>query len=1603
MFISKINGISNKIGFKGYQHVKNNVGETVMKFNYPYDSDKETCEVQIFKVSQTPNYNYKVDENPIATINLKPEGVKVNLQEITDLDKNEAFAYKIVRKDKNTGKVIWEGADTGAKIKRRGEEFGFRLHTDKERDDSVSNLKPYNYVKNKDGSYKLNEKGEKIPVRYDYETSRFQDGPIESYKYSLVSRKGTTPMVQGAAYLAVPDSFKPGIKYRGCNEENTGELYYDKDYQKQTEGEVRNFSNKFDGSLAGLEASIPYLNKAGYKRLFSTPIANGDSVSSHSYWNKNNMQIASRMGTTENFNSFIKTLFANGKDYVFDGTFTSEGLEGIHFQYANRWINKNPQSYYWFRMSNAKDSTIGLGVLPLNKENVRHRLINAPYNYELQSNGTYKAVANPEYNANKETLVQLYDARDNEKANELSVNSHDDTLIQYTFEIDPKEYQDRINVINDLNKNADKKINLESPEGTKLACEFSNFKFDEKVKDGGMNTWDANTDMVKMNYHISGYDEKLLQSITDLDQRAHERELILRGTKEVQDMAIQAGKYWTETFKDVQTMYTAQTLGNAKTLDNINKLVKEGKLPQEIEVSNEALNNILNGQYMLSPKGVLPKDDVTVKALMKMPLDALEFGENTVGVLSTSYFSNRATTDETIGVTRFDLLKQHNPHLVKEYADTYNKVNGLFQNEIKEFADKIINKVNENSNEKLLDKNGDYTEYGEYVMELVGKEITKYAMFKALTGDKLKTKLLNNNEITYDYDALKDITTLKALGINAHSPEDEASQLEKKFEKGLKRLSDKDVSYVADSIAKRIAGTDTSSFRLAEALVDKASLGLDWRLDAAKDVMDMDAIRNEDNDFDDNWDDVIKFWGKFVQGVKEYNPNSYIVAEITDVADLMMSTTGDTWPNAGNTDIGGKFNGEPDAMVKLFNETGITSEAGYSYFYTDLLKHFSNEFETGSANSYFHDSLKNRFDLLLETRSIDYLRNLYTFMGNHDKPRMIHCLALDMGLFHNTGDKRLHALESMQLLSGAKSIEDMPIEFRLNVDNKDYMRTVSTRAIAMSKLLGQVVNEDLQGIASEEDIKNINQALIDLANGNYLGDGQNINYQTINIKELSSLNNAFETILKMAENHGLNLSNAERSQLIADVVAQANKMDLNGYQVHGDFDWTSLDDATREINYKAGKDILGDKGDFSNYSLYTVQLTKLLKDAYLSTKKNSSVKDAIFAGMKDFAEKYDRETVKSHTTELPKYEDAKISMKKNGYAARDFKTAITMAIKQAEFNTGKEIKNKDEIIATVYRYATEPAVAKASMIMEALAGLCGIPTMYAGDELGMTGYEEKAKNVYLQNRNALNWSEVESDSKIGNYRKEVMDSMNGAMAARSDADLHALNDGTPYALDVSINGRTREQVQRRLAEIYRAKDANPSEKEMEALEKEQRELTKSLAKLAYMMHSANGDVTVTLLDSANIEHGSRVDYFAKNGIKNEQDRKKFFAENNIESIDPHNKYVPIQPKSEMDSIVLGSAIALPVGTVFVNANARDKAKYVINEFGNIVRADGGKIVMDGKTSKNGVMILKHIKKIVFKGSQKNKPFYNAQFNFASNPYKKVETTEAGQKLSIMSK
>ena len=172
----------------------------------------------------------------------------------------------------------------------------------------------------------------------------------------------------------------------------------------------------------------------------------------------------------------------------------------------------------------------------------------------------------------------------------------------------------------------------------------------------------------------------------------------------------------------------------------------------------------------------------------------------------------------------------------------------------------------------------------------------------------------------------------------------------------------------------------------------------------------------------------------------------------------------------------------------------------------------------------------------------------------------------------------------------------------------------------------EVLNEDCADVASDEDKARITKALVDLTNGNYLGVGQTENMQKIKLQELSSVENAFKEVLKMAK--GLNLSEADKNKLITEVVKQANSMNINNYLVHGDMDWQ--DAKLKEENNKFAAEILGHKADYSRYSLYTIQIARLLKDAYKQTKLSPKAEASINDALKDFVEKYDRHLVESN-------------------------------------------------------------------------------------------------------------------------------------------------------------------------------------------------------------------------------------------------------------------------------------------------------------------------------------------------------------------------------------
>ena len=1612
MFINKI-GVTSNIGFKSINNVVNNVGETVKRFNYVYDYNNEECECQIYRVKRLENFNYVLlDKEPIKTIKLKPDGVDVNLSRITNIGKDEAFAYKIVRKDKN-GNIIWQGADTGVKMRQdKNGELVFRVHLDKKTCGDKTCV-----LYNDDGTIKYKD-GKPVESNYYYETDTdFKTDSRDNYQYTLITQNGTTPFRQGLGILSIPDSLLPGARYREFDEDNTGEIVYDADLQRKKERMVKTISNKYGGSMAGIEAMIPEWRKQGFSVISTTPIASGDNRTDHGYYNKHNLHVSENMGNSENYDSLMVTEFKNNMSHLFDTTLTSFGIESIPIKYINRW-GVDAQMFDWIKANGYRTGNLSFGTVPTDAENMSHRVINSPFITKKQSDGTYKIITNDNYNPKQKTSVQLYDKsqvtkeqvdalnqKEIEMYNELNagrdlkITSSHDTTISYVFDINPNEYIKNINKINDLIKNEGKNIDLFGPDGTLIAMQFSNFGIDKNGS--GYVAWDANPDMFLINYGVSAYDEKELQSITDRAERQYWQNRQSRGAKEALDMSVQSVKYWIDKTKTAHTLYTLQTLGTVKSADEIQELINKNllpRLPEKNKMTQTVVNNILNGEYYLSPKGILSKDDATVKALMNLPLDSLEFDDDIVEILTTSYFSNRATTDDTIGISRFNLMKNNNPHLIKPYEKVYNNVNKLFQNELKDFAHSIIKKVNEKSNEPLINSDGSYTEYGEYVIELLGKNITKYAMLKALSGDSFKYKMLPNGILTYDYKNIKKATTLKALNINASNPTEEAEILYNRISKGIKTLNEQDIEAVAKSISTVIKGTDTDSFRLAEAFVDRAGLELNLRLDAAKNTMDIDSIRNRDADFDDTWLNLIYFWKTIMKGVRECSPHSNIKAEMTDVPDVIRDTFGgaNSCPYNNLTNVNGvKFNGEPDAMTKFFNETGITSEAAYSYFFTELLTSFSRDFETGERMCDTHDDFKLKYELLMNTRNADYLKNLLTFVGNHDKARSIHGLALDMQLFHSTlidepgKCKRQQRNDVIRVLSGAKSMDEVPLELRLNVDNMEYFRTVSTRAIAQTKHLMDSIYEDLDGIASNEDKQLLIQALIDITNGNYLNSKNSERMERIQIPELSSIENAVNEIAKIA---GGTLSDTEKREIIK----KAKELNTENYLVHGDFNW---DDKIGENNKKLLKEILGDDNDPMRYSLYTVQIARMIRDASKGSISEAKINNAL----KEFVKTYNREKISQNMYGFKMYDDFTTARKKNSYAAQDFRVALEEAFNQVEYKTGRKINNQEKIIATVYNSVTEPAVKKHAMMLSFLSALCGMPTIFAGDEYGDTGYEDKSKNPNVKNRNASRISEIERNTLMGKIMRRNKDVTYDALKAK--VNLKPLRDGSSYSMDIMYDGKSREQIFQRIGQIDTILNnlSNGNSEFAKKLKAEKAILRNHLAQVAFMMQSDDGDMAISILNAAGIDHNNRVNYYDKLGLKTKADREKFLKDNNIESINPNNPYIPIQEKVEFDAVLMGAGITIPIGTMFINADSRDKAKYVVKQIKDkvgIVREDGKKIIMDGLTAKNGAMILK---KIAFKGRSNVNSFYNMQYNFAVNPYKFEKSVENGKKLSLISK
>lgn len=1093
---------NNQINFTGFKWGKDEYGFRQFEFNYPFDPSKQECYLEVFNLGQSDVGNYyttsRAKNRRGETRIPMSDGVnRLNMTQEFGILPDSPFAYHYVVKDKN-----------------------------------------------KDGE----------TIEIDAGDSIQEDKYGQKMTFNIVVPGGSFVSKGGSMRLVNVDTQNVGVVY-----DEHGKWTINEQLKNRAQKSVKTLTNVYGGTVAGLEKDIDEGKYDGYSRIISLPIFTRDDFSSHKYWIENIFQPCNSLLNINNYGSLQRKMFAHDLNFVSDGAFVNEGLQGTHFTNVLKWGTESPY-FRWFRASNLKDAPLSLGVFPKNTQNVTFKLVNSPVLYEQNSSGKVIEHSNKHYDPKRPTYMQFLDKRlvTAEELNDpelliktysklntenfYDIHTHDDSVFPYAFEVDPETVKDNVKCFNQHNSSLPKeeKLRFDSYEAARIMSKNENYVVDGKFE-SGFETWDANPDIAKLNFVISNNDLKSLKNMTPEDAAAEEAKIRIANWQ-VQDYTVEGGKYWTRKTADILRMHIAQNIAKAdvnnpsQVYQNIMDKSDGVTFPTSLkaELCKDEVENVLDGYYSSSRR--LSKEDKNgqiLEQLMNMPLESIEFGTNLVGVLGSPLVSKRASTEEEIGVPRYDLYKLGNPNLPKEYLKSYNEMENIYKNQMLNFASDVLNEVDAKlSDDNKLFDGEKVTEFGRYVLPLIVPAIAKYSIVQALAPD-VDTKFdKTTGEISYDYNKLLN-THVESLNLpKAGSAQDEAMLVLNKMKKGIENISNTDKEELTKAILTSVKNTNAESFKLADLIIDKTQSGLDWRIDATKDIADIDSLKTHKQPFEEIFSDITRFWSKFSKGVLSENNYSYIVAEVTDedhLHDMAWGYKSDTFPK------------KEDILPKLFRQTGMTANAQYSKYFYDIVKLFSKSFQDGTTmdsekeNTQYlagklQEMLMSSGHPLLKSFSLPSILYAYTFIGNHDKPRALHCAALDMGMFYSdlTYDDRAHREDAYRLLN------DKWMDTVTDEDLKNYkFNAVSPKAVAMGMALRKgfvdVLNFYKDRMSPDEfdnNFKAISKAVADLSAGKF----KDIRFDadSFGVKPIDF--NIEKVIEQAKEEYGFNISDEEASK-----------------------------------------------------------------------------------------------------------------------------------------------------------------------------------------------------------------------------------------------------------------------------------------------------------------------------------------------------------------------------------------------------------------------------------------------------------------------------------------
>ena len=410
-------------------------------------------------------------------------------------------------------------------------------------------------------------------------------------------------------------------------------------------------------------------------------------------------------------------------------------------------------------------------------------------------------------------------------------------------------------------------------------------------------------------------------------------------------------------------------------------------------------------------------------------------------------------------------------------------MNELYKNEIYNFVHSVLSDI-ETPEPIFKEDNRELTDYGKLVAKLIIPDIVKFAVVSSLYGNNDIEYDNKNGLIKYNYESLRKESL---ASIKQDTPELEARNLIYEIKKGMNTsLINIHKKELEEVLTNRLKNTSSNNLKLAQAIVDETGAGLNWRFDAAKDIADNNQLYNGNNSYDNILDESIDFWKNFVSNIKDQNPSVYTIGEVTDLYHFLYGDyTGLEESDAdGRNKNSGRFSDHVTAQRMFIEDTGMTTLTNYDYMYGALPKLLSVVAENGKTDDYgnmnaFNDDL-NRF---LSSGPLSMVNYSHVATGNHDKPRVMHAMALDMNIFlFDTKDNHSD--------NDISNFRDT-IVYVLNNDSDsarslDYTR-YSSSAIAVGAKLREHLWPSGEFAFDSSYEKYLNDSLCDIVQGKYIG------------------------------------------------------------------------------------------------------------------------------------------------------------------------------------------------------------------------------------------------------------------------------------------------------------------------------------------------------------------------------------------------------------------------------------------------------------------------------------------------------------------------------------